>query len=294
MDIYTYLGHDKTIVESIAADITRYYITYKILKKSGKMRRIDAPQGQLKQIQSDFLHKILYLYKAHPLAHGFVRDKSPVTNANCHLGKKYILTIDIKNFFNNIFQTKVINSLEWLFTLQNKFTYTADDCRLFSELLCYNGGLPQGSPASPVMSNLVCLGIDRDLAILAKNNNVTITRYADDITASGDDINLGQLRNDIYHIIRLYNLVPNTKKTRFLKYYQRQVVTGIVTNKKLGVRKSKWKNLRARIHNLIRDKGSITKEEFQQMRGYIEWIRNLNPQRGAQLISQLSLVPVKP
>ena len=294
MDIYTYLGHDKATLENISQNITRYYVTYKIRKRSGKMRRIDAPQNPLKQIQSDIMHKILYLFKAHPIAHGFIKSRSPVTNATVHMGKKYVLTIDIKDFFNSIHHLKVADALKWLLKLQNKFTFTDDDCTLLSTILCYNGGLPQGSPASPVMSNLVCLGLDKKLSHFAAASSAVITRYADDITASSDIDNLKHLQNNIEQTVRLFGLRPNAKKTRHLRYYQRQIVTGIVTNKKLGVKKDRWRNLRARIHNLIRDKTVITKEEFQQMRGYIEWIKNLNPQRGNQLISQLSLVAVKP
>jgi len=294
MDIYTYIGHDKNTLENITKNITRYYVTYKIRKRSGKMRRIDAPQDPLKQIQFDIMNKVLYLFKAHPIAHGFVKSRSPVSNATVHVGKKYILTIDIKDFFNSIHGAKITDALRWLLKLQNKFTFTDEDCLLISQILCYNGGLPQGSPASPVMSNLVCLGLDKRLLHIAQNHSAEITRYADDITASSDIDNLKAVQLEIDTVVRLFGLRPNTKKTRHLRYYQRQMVTGIVTNKKLGVKKDRWRNLRARIHNLIRDKTEITKEEFQQMRGYIEWIKNLNPQRGNQLISQLSLVVVKP
>ena len=294
MTIYEYIGYTKQDIEQIILNLPRFYITYKILKRSGKMRRIDAPQNPLKNIQKEILKKVLYLYKAHPIAHGFVKDKSPITNASAHVGRKYVLSIDIKNFFNSISEQTVQRCLIWLFKQQTKFTWNIDDCSIFAKLLCYNGGLPQGSPASPVMSNLVCLALDKKLAALAAANDVTITRYADDITLSSNDEKVLHISRDIYFLIISYGMRPNKAKTKFRRYFQRQQVTGIVVNQQLGTKKEVWRNLRAQLHNLQKDSTSITALEYQQMRGLIEWIRSLNQHRGQQLLNQLFLINVKP
>jgi RNA-directed DNA polymerase len=293
MDLYAYLGYKKSDLILLAGNLPKYYITYKILKKSGKTRRIDAPQPPLKEVQKEFLNKVLYLFRAHPIAHGFVKDKSPITNANAHIGKKIILTIDVKNFFNSISEQTVSRCLEWLFGQQTKFTWDSTDPVLFAKLLCYNGGLPQGSSASPVMSNLVCLSLDKKLASLAAANDLTITRYADDITLSCNDDKVLMVRHTVYQLLNRYGLVPNKAKTKVRRYFQRQQVTGIVVNTQLGTKKEMWRNVRAKLHNLKRDGKTLTPLEFQQVRGVIEWIRSLNPQRGNQLIGQLSTISVK-
>jgi len=292
MDVYAYLGHAKADLELITQDLSRCYITYKIRKHSGKSRRIDAPQQPLKAIQKDILERILYIYKAHPLAHGFVKDKSPATNAAAHVGKKYLVTLDIKDFFHSIAEVTVTRCLDWLFKQQAKFTYDPADIDLLAKLMCYNGGLPQGSPTSPVMSNLVCLALDKKLEDYAAANKAVVTRYADDIAISSDDVGITKSYHTVLSIILHYGLRPNKRKTKIRKYFQRQQVTGVVVNNKLGVSKEKWRNMRAKIHNLIRDGKTIDRSEYQQMRGFLEWIRSLNPNRGNQLIQQLSQIKV--
>lgn len=294
MTVYDVMGITKADIEAVVLSISRYYITYKILKRNGKTRRIDAPQDPLKMIQRTFMEKILYRFRAHPIAHGFVHTRSPITNANIHVGKKYILTVDIKNFFNSIQENAISRCLEWLFGQQTQFTWDVADCVLLSKMMCFNGGLPQGSPASPVMSNLVCLAMDKRLADLAAANDATVTRYADDIALSSDTDKVLKLRSDIYRIIQSFGLVPNRAKTKFRRYFQRQQITGIVVNQKLGAKKEVWRKLRARLHNLSRDNKTLTKHEAQQVRGVIEWIKSLNPHRGDQLMKQFSLISVNP
>ena len=293
MTFYDYLGYTKADLEHMVANKARFYISYNILKRNGKKRRIDAPQNPLKQVQSDILYRILYLFKPHPIAHGFVKDKSPRSNAAVHVGRKFIMTVDIKDFFNSINEFRVEHTLAWLFKKQSKFTYDPADVALCASLLCYNSGLPQGSPASPVMSNLVCIPLDKSLTSL-RGTDLLVTRYADDITVSSNTDDLTKQLGHIYGFIRHVGLVANFKKTRLKKYFQRQQVTGIVVNKQLGAKKEMWRNLRARLHNLNRDKKSITTEEAQQIRGYIEWIKSLNPHRGNQLIKQFSTINVVP
>ena len=144
------------------------------------------------------------------------------------------------------------------------------------------------------MSNLVCLALDRELAALAAANDVNITRYADDITLSGNDKKVFDIRKVVYHLIARYRLRPNRAKTKMKAYFQRQSVTGIVVNQQLGTKKEVWRNLRAKLHNLHVSNGSITPLEHQHIRVLIEWIKSLNPLRGQQLIQQLSLINVKP
>ena len=291
-DIYTTLGYDKGTLEIIAQDLARYYITYRIKKRNGKTRRIDAPQEPLKSIQRAIVDNILYHFRAHPIAHGFVHGKSPRTNAQNHVGKKFIVTLDIKDFFNSIGEDTVKRTLVWLCAQQKIFSYTEADLELVAKLMCYDHFLPQGAPTSPIISNLVCLGLDKKLSNLAKANNVTITRYADDIAISGDVPDVMKLKSSVFSHIYAYGLRPNKKKTKIRKHYQRQQITGVIVNSKTSIRKEVWRNLRAQLHNLKRDGKTITTPDFQQLRGQIEWIKSLNPTRGDQLLQQLLKINV--
>ena len=292
LDIYQVLGYDKQTLEIITQDVARYYITYRIKKRNGKTRRIDAPQEPLKSIQRVIVDNILYRFRAHPVAHGFVHGKSPKTNAEMHLGKKYVVTLDIKDFFNSIQEGHVRSTLNWLFKQQQILAVTSDDMDILVKLMCYEKFLPQGAPTSPIMSNLVCIGLDKRMADLAKANKATITRYADDIAISGDDPDIVKLKTAVFSYIYGHGLKPNKKKTKIRKYFQRQQVTGIIVNSKTSVKKESWRNLRAQIHNLKVSGNSISKSDFQQLRGRIEWIKSLNPSRGQQLLNQLSQINV--
>jgi|WetSurSiteA1Bulk_404760.scaffolds.fasta_scaffold39988_1 RNA-directed DNA polymerase len=291
-DIYTVLGYDKGTLEIIAQDLARYYITYRIKKRNGKTRRIDAPQEPLKSIQRAIVDNLLYHFRAHPIAHGFVHGKSPRTNAQKHVGKKFIVTLDIKDFFNSIKEDTVKRTMIWLASQQKVFSYVEADLELLSQLMCYEHELPQGAPTSPIISNLVCLGLDKKLSDLAKANNVTITRYADDIAISGDLPDTLKLKTSVFSHVYAYGLRPNKKKTKIRKHYQRQQITGVIVNTKTSIRKESWRNLRAQLHNLKRDGKTITTLEFQQLRGQIEWIKSLNQTRGDQLLQQLLKVNV--
>jgi len=120
-------------------------------------------------------------------------------------------------------------------------------------------------------------------------HGLTYTRYADDVTFSCKDktYNIGQIIPDMERIMSVNRFRVNSKKTRVMRPHKRMVVTGIVINEKLGVPKYKWKNFRAKLHNLIRDDVVVSKEELQKLRGYAEWIKNLNKTRGDFFLSQI-------
>jgi RNA-directed DNA polymerase len=291
-DLYTLLGYDKADLELIVQNLSRYYITYKIRKRNGRSRRIDAPQDPLKAIQKQIVERVLYKFKAHPVAHGFVHGRSPKTNALVHVNKPMVLSVDIKNFFNTIRQERVQSTLTWLLGQHPFVTYTPDDLRLLTALMCYREVLPQGAPTSPVMSNLCCISMDKQLKALAKAANCNTTRYADDIVVSGYVRDVTNMLNPIYRMLAVHMFRPNRRKTKFRRHFQRQQVTGIVVNKQTGVQKETWRNLRAALHNLKRDQQNITLAEYQKFRGQIEWIRSLNPPRGEQLLRALSLITI--
>jgi RNA-directed DNA polymerase len=296
MTIYEKLGYDRAILDRIALDINRFYISYSIKKKNGSRRYIDAPQEPLKSIQKSIVYNILYSFRASSIAHGFVKGRSPITNAQVHINKKYILKLDIHNFFNSIGATTVYKTLSWLLNTQKELTVTDEDLLLLTNLITFKRRLPQGSPCSPVMSNLVCLGMDKRLLEFCEVQklNASITRYADDITISSDVPTIFQL---VYPIIKIINntlnLTINRHKTKRLFYFRRQQVTGVVVNKKLGIGKEIWKNTRAQIHNLLVNNTQISLDEAQKLRGLIEWIKSLNPTRGQQLLGQFSLISVQ-
>jgi retron-type reverse transcriptase len=293
MDLYELLETTEDEIQNLIDNKEKYYISYAIRKKNGKKRYIDAPQGLLKAIQNRILYRILYKYRPHPIAHGFTTNRSPVSNAKEHIGSKTVITVDLLNFFNSIKYPLVKNMINYLFEKRRPYDVTVDDeLNILTELVTYRAMIPQGAPTSPALSNLILLGMDKDLSQFAKNRHLKVTRYCDDITMSTKEKNAGSFYDNRRHItsirsiVRKYGLLINNKKTRVRHYHKRQVVTGIVVNEKLNVPKLKWRNFRAKLHNILRDKTRLDEEELQKIRGYIEWINNLNSTRGQQFMEQ--------
>ena len=112
---------------------------------------------------------------------GFVSKRSIVTNARLHLAQKHLLHADIDAFFDSITLEQVHDAFVSLGCLAPVATTLARLCTL-------RGTLPQGSSASPIVANLVCRLLDADLQTLAAAHGCKYSRYADDITISGDQL----------------------------------------------------------------------------------------------------------
>ncbi|WP_394181042.1 reverse transcriptase domain-containing protein [Marinomonas posidonica] len=234
------------------------YSEFEIPKKSGGFRKISAPHIPIKILQkklSDFFQccfeEILYLNNVNnKIIHGFIKEKSISTNASLHLNKRYLLNIDIEDFFSSIHFGRVFGYL----TKNRNFQFKSDVAKIISALSCYKGVLPQGSPLSPVLSNLIFQPCDIALLNYAKKNSITYTRYADDLTFSSDrPFDKDKLLQDIEECIARYDFKINSKKTRFQSFHERQSVTGITTNKKLNVSKEYYKKVRSLVFCLIKD-----------------------------------------
>ena len=161
------------------------YRQFEIPKKSGGTRKIIAPGGDLKNIQRMLSILLSFAVTPDSHAHGFIRERSVITNASLHVGKNYVLNLDLKNFFPSITYSQVVRALRKRFNKETS-TFIAKICtwRESDDLL--EDVLPQGAPTSPILSNMVCEPLDEKLSKLAVNFGLTYSRYADDITFSSN------------------------------------------------------------------------------------------------------------
>ncbi|MBQ3382208.1 MAG: RNA-directed DNA polymerase [Bacteroidales bacterium] len=219
------------------------YRNFRIPKKSGGYREISAPKAILKSLLT-YTNKILQaLYEAPGSITGFVTGKSVVDNAEKHIGRNYIFNIDLQDFFPSISKSRVWATLK---LPPYKFNDTIADA--IAGLCCTEividgetrRALPQGSPCSPILTNIVCRNLDRQLNKLAKKYNLTYSRYADDITFSSNH-NVYQkdseFRQELDDIIKKQNFSINSKKTRLQQKNHRQEVTGLVVSDRVNVTK---------------------------------------------------------
>ena len=246
------------------------YTRFTIPKKNGGTRTILAPSDKLKILQSNLSHLLLdcidainktnqkkYTYK-HALSHGFVRKASIMTNAVMHLNQKNVLNIDLKNFFDSFNFGRV----RGFFIKNNHFKLDPHIATVIAQIACYDNKLPQGSPCSPVITNLITHSLDIKLASLAKKYSCTYSRYADDITFSTrkqvfppqimhqKDGNFFTGKKLKYEISRAGFFI-NDKKTRIQFKDSRQDVTGLIVNKKPNIKKEYWRTVKSQCHRLF-------------------------------------------
>lgn len=155
------------------------YTTFSLPKKSGGIRTICAPITALKIIQQK-LHQVLQMvYDPKPAAQGFLMGRSIITNAQRHVGKRFVLNIDLLDFFPSINFGRV----RGLF-LSKPYSLPENVATILTQICCHENFLPQGAPTSPIVSNMICRKLDSQLQRIAKEYRCTYTRYADDITFS--------------------------------------------------------------------------------------------------------------
>lgn len=204
------------------------YHTFYIPKKNGSKRMIEAPSDRLKSFQLWIKENILDKINVSTNARGFRKNYSILDNAKEHVNKDLVINIDLKDFFPSITYNRVYKIFAYV-------GYTNEVAHLLTQL-CTNkeNVLPQGSPASPVISNIVALKLDKRLGALANKFNCSYTRYADDITFSGC-VGIKNMLSTVERIIIEENFSINDAKVRLHYKNQRQEVTGLIVNKKIAV-----------------------------------------------------------
>ncbi len=250
------------------------YTTFEIPKRSGGRRTISAPTPKLKLVQRK-LHKLLEecqeeieatLGVKKQLAHGFKKRHSIFTNADVHRRQRYVLNFDLEDFFGRINFGRV----RGFFISNRHFKLNSDVAMLIAQLACYDAKLPQGSPSSPIISNMIGNILDIRLAKLARANGCSYSRYADDITISTslpefpgaiagpiDGGHVWALSKDVVGAVSACGFKVNPAKTRLQYSRSRQDVTGVVVNRHVNVRSDYRRKLRAMVDRL-RSTGSFT------------------------------------
>lgn len=223
----------KTIY-SISNNIEKNYKVYKIKKRNGKYRTIYEPNSMLKQIQKKILINILNNKSISKYAKAYHKGISLKDNAIPHINKKIILKLDIKNFFESISFLDVYNAC---FSIE----YFPKSVGFILTYLCtYDNHLTQGSPTSAYISNLIMKEFDEEIGNWCNINDISYTRYSDDMTFSGN-FNPSELIIKIRKMLYKLGLELNNDKIHIVNKSQSQSVTGIIVNEKLQVN-AKYRN----------------------------------------------------
>jgi RNA-directed DNA polymerase len=234
------------------------YLTFEVKKRSGGIRIISAPATALKLIQKKLNQVLQCVYQPKPSVHGFISNKNIATNAKAHTKKRYVLNIDLKDFFSSINFGRVRGMFMAL-----PYGLPPDVATVLSQICCHNNKLPQGAPSSPIISNMICAKLDSQLQRLAKKLRCTYTRYADDITFSTtlpkfpkelayfitiDDQQKIVLGDEILSIIKSNDFQANDNKIRLQTKDSHQEVTGLTVNQFTNVNRRYIRQIRAMLH----------------------------------------------
>jgi len=202
------------------------------------------PLPSLKEIQTWILENILSEVPVSKFAKAYVKHRSLKENVKHHRSKEGVLTFDIATFFDSV----QFEDIEKIF---NELGYSEVMSNLLAKLTTFNGCLPQGAPTSPYLSNLVLREFDSRISDYCVDNNIRYTRYADDITFSGEVKTL-KMRDLVEGELDKLGLNLNSDKTKLRKSSQRQMVTGIVVNEKAQIPKFERNLIRNEVHFLSR------------------------------------------
>jgi RNA-directed DNA polymerase len=177
----TLFGVREGVLAQMAFSTRSYYRTFSIPKRKGGFREIATPYPILLQAQRWILENILELLHVHDCAHGFIKRRSILSFAKPHLNKRALLHADIQNFFPSI-------RLNRIYGVFSEVGFPPNVSYILSRLCCLQGVLPQGAVTSPYLSNIVATSLDRRLSGLAKEHDLSYTRYADNLVLSGDRV----------------------------------------------------------------------------------------------------------
>jgi retron-type reverse transcriptase len=290
------------------ASTVSHYVRFQIPKKSGGVREIWAPQPKLAAAQAWILENILSKVPVGAVAHGFVPGRSTVTNAAPHVKRAIVVNADLKDFFPTITFPRVRGIFESLgyspavATVLGLLTTEAP-----RRVVEYAGkkyyvatgprALPQGACSSPALSNLAAWGLDRRLGGVAAKLGWTYTRYADDLSFSGDTLvpkgeknpkSVGWLLARVRHVCEAEGFEVHEKKVRVQRRNTAQVVTGVVVNEKPSTPRSERRRLRAILHHArfegIEKQNRIGHANYVAwLQGHVAYVMMVNPEQGKKL-----------
>ncbi len=234
------------------------YRRFEIPKRSGGARTIMEPSRSLKILQSKLNAVLQEVYVRKAPVYGFVRGVSIVQNARLHVRRRFVLNVDLANFFGSINFGRVRGMLMGI-----PYHLPERAATVIAQICCFENQLPQGAPTSPIVSNMICAKLDSKLQRLAARYQCTYSRYADDLTfsttrsqfpsslarvaeTSGRPITV--IGEELAAVIEQNGFEVNDRKAMLQRSNWHQEVTGLTVNRLPNVRRKFVRHIRAIIH----------------------------------------------
>jgi len=235
------LGFSAKTLYGLSNNLDKHYRNIFIPKHDGSNRKLSIPDLILKRVQRSIADNILADYPISSYAMAYTKGSSVQKNASLHVGKQKILKLDIDGFFDHITYSTV---KDCVFCKENY----SEPIRILLTMLCYyKESLPQGAPTSPAITNIIMYNFDEKIGKYCGENNISYTRYCDDMTFSGN-FDEKAVIFVVKDELRKLGLFLKSRKTAVIPNTKRQTVTGIVVNEKIGLTKEYKNKIRQEIY----------------------------------------------
>lgn len=274
-------------------DKSKLYYSFKIPKASGGLRQINAPNTELMEALNE-LKKILeqnFYFTYHTCAFAYIRGRSTLDAVKRHKKNesKWFLKTDLHSFFNS---SSIEFVLEMLYKTYPLSVYATDPTRKkdFEKAisLCFlDGGLPQGTPTSPMLTNQMMIPIDYEMSKYCHEHTpyLVYTRYADDIFFSSRcSFTWSEVLKALTDKLKYYRapFTVNKEKTRYGSNAGRNWMLGVMYNQKcdITIGHVKKNNLKVCVFQFIKnfqDGKRWSLEDAQHLQGLISYYSMVEP-----------------
>ncbi len=292
-----FLSYSRTV------STVNHYKKFNVPKKSGGTRLISAPMPRLKSAQYWILETLLNKITLHDAAHGFVKKKSILSNAQNHVKADLLINLDLKDFFPSIlyprvkglfkslgYSEKIATILALICTEPETDEVELDGKKYFVALS--ERKLPQGAPTSPAITNIICRRLDARLRGLAQKYGFVYTRYADDLSFStkGEAAEKAhQLLSNIRKVLKDEDFTIHPDKLKIMRKGACKEVTGIIVNDKPAIKAKELDKFRALIYQIEKE-GSLEGKHWNgapnllaAIQGYANFVYMVDPTKGEPL-----------
>ena len=281
------------------------YTTHLIPKRRGGTREICEPDPDLKRLQRKILARFLSRVRIAAQAQGFVRGRGTRSNAEAHVRKDIVLNVDIRNFFGSLPSERIRDAIA-----QCRIGLLSDAAiDVLVKIVTRSNALPQGAPTSPAITNIALRHIDEILAKCCRQRGINYTRYADDLTFSGDDPkrlvasasppshSMPSAPKPVPSVIPLVEellarvgLELHPDKTHIYRRGRRQIVTGLVVNECPNLPRRERRNLRAAAHRCATGQAMhwcgrpMSRSSFE---GRLAYLHSVNEAAASNLLARM-------
>lgn len=286
------LGVPLALLHEIALRSDTYYRPFKMPKPDGGTREIDRPIGKLKDIQRRIHRRILSLVEPFPIAFGGVANRSHVDAVRVHVGREAVGTVDISSFFPSV-------SHHHVYKLMTNLECSPNVSRLLTRLLTYQGRLPQGSPASTAVANLILHSFDSFIASEAATRGVHVSRVVDDVAVSGAALDVRAVIEIAISELHRRSFRVRRDKTGIRRSGSTQRVCNVNVNRAATLPKRKFsggrrnKLNREELRDLVRQakRFGIDARKRASLIGKLRYAQQFHPRFASQLLDELQKAP---